>query len=464
MQFNRKLLKLEKATIENFSRVTDSIDSAYSKLMKGIDSAARIILGKTTVRNKSKNYNSDEIKNLRQNKRAIKNELKFAQDNRSELIAQCKEIQCQIRDRILFEKTQKINIRFTKMLADNSNTTYWKTLKKITRCSTNECLTIKNEDGKREFHPENIKETKAKHYETLYKKVPSEHHPHHDLVKQDPIAFLADRENEDHWYNIPPTAKEIHEIIKGKKNGKATTDLKNEMMKRCDIAFTKILTPAIQTSFITGFIPSDWNFGLITSLWKGKGNRESLHNHHGITVSSSVGNILEEIIDKRMEKLIHFTQGQGGGVSGVSTCDHLFLVRAEMQIAVKRKQTLFLTFFDVKKAFDKADVDNMLHIAWKSGVRGNLWRLLRNMSYNLEASVKTRYGVTRNIKRENGGRQGSRLTGRLFSRQMDMLSEKFVTGEICPSLGTIENRDDPDIGCLEWVDDALTLTIGVENT
>ena len=86
------------------------------------------------------------------------------------------------------------------------------------------------------------------------------------------------------------------------------------------------------------------------------------------------------------------------------------------------------------------------------------------MSYNLEASVKTRYGVTRNIKRENGGRQGSRLTSRLFSRQMDMLSEKFVTGEICRSLGTIENRDDPDIGCLEWVDDALTLTIGVENT
>ena len=49
--------------------------------MKEIDSAARISLGKTTIKNKSENYNSDEIKNLRQNKRVIKNELKFAQDN-----------------------------------------------------------------------------------------------------------------------------------------------------------------------------------------------------------------------------------------------------------------------------------------------------------------------------------------------------------------------------------------------
>ena len=34
-----------------------------------------------------------------------------------------------------------------------------------------------------------------------------------------------------------------------------------------------------------------------------------------------------------------------------------------MDIAKETKQTLFLTFFDVKKAFDKADVNNMLHIA-----------------------------------------------------------------------------------------------------
>ena len=44
---------------------------------------------------------------------------------------------------------------------------------------------------------------------------------------------------------------------------------------------------------------------------------------------------------------------------------------------------------------------------------------------------------------------------------MDTLSEKFITGEIP---GAFELSDDLEIGCLEWVDDALTLTIGIENT
>ena len=104
-----------------------------------------------------------------------------------------------------------------------------------------------------------------------------------------------------------------------------------------------------------------------SQVFKGWHNKQQTTTHYTI---KGVGNILEEIIDKRMETLIKFTQGQGGGVPGASTCDHLFLVRAAMQIAVATKQTLFLTFFDVKKAFDKADVNNMLHIAWKSGVRG----------------------------------------------------------------------------------------------
>ena len=85
-----------------------------------------------------------------------------------------------------------------------------------------------------------------------------------------------------------------------------------------------------------------------------------------------------------------------------------------MGLAKERKEDLFITFFDVKKAYDQADVKNMLHIAWKSGVRGKLWRLLKKMSTDLEASIKTRYGPTRLITRENGGRQGSRLTNGHF--------------------------------------------------
>ena len=92
-----------------------------------------------------------------------------------------------------------------------------------------------------------------------------------------------------------------------------------------------------------------------------------------------------------------------------------------MTIVITNRQTLFLTFFDVQKAYDNADVNNMLHVIWNSGIRGKVWRILKEISTNLTAVVKTRHGISRVISRENGGKQGSRVTGRSFSKQMDTL-------------------------------------------
>ena len=88
-----------------------------------------------------------------------------------------------------------------------------------------------------------------------------------------------------------------------------------------------------------------------------------------------------------------------------------------------------------------------------------MWRILKNMSTNLTATIKTRFGPTRQIVRENGGRQGSRLTGRLFAKQMDTLSEKFLNNEI---EGAVRIDEDFLMECLEWVDDVLSMTQGIE--
>ena len=81
-----------------------------------------------------------------------------------------------------------------------------------------------------------------------------------------------------------------------------------------------------------------------------------------------------------------------------------------------------------------------------------------NLSSNLTATVKTRYGPSRQITRENGGRQGSRLVGRLFGKQMDTLCEQFLEND-----QGYEIRNDFKIGCLEFVDDALSCALGINN-
>ena len=120
--------------------------------------------------------------------------------------------------------------------------------------------------------------------------------------------------------------------------------------------------PVIHEVWTSKKVPEEWLNGSITSVWKGKRDRESLNNHRGITVSSAVGSIIQELIDLRMEKIIKFSQGQAGGVKGAATADHLFLLRGIMTTAIEDKSNLFVTYYDVQKVYDKADVDNMLHV------------------------------------------------------------------------------------------------------
>ena len=84
------------------------------------------------------------------------------------------------------------------------------------------------------------------------------------------------------------------------------------------------------------------------------------------------------------------------------------------------------------------------------------WRILKNMNDKLKA-VKTKYGLTDEIDMDVG-RQGSRVTGRMFSKLMDMLSEE----EIASGSG-FEIFEDLIIAQLLWVDDVVSLAVGTND-
>ena len=245
--------------------------------------------------------------------------------------------------------------------------------------------------------------------------------------------------------------KEVYEKILSKTNGKSTTDIKNEMLKRPGESMANYIYPMIKAVWEGEEVPKEWNRGRITSIWKGKGAKELLKNHRGITTSSAIGTIVDALIDSRLESAVPLSQAQGGNKRGSSTCDHLLILRAIIDITKKKRQSTFITFYDVTKAYDNADNDDMLCIAWENSLRGKAWRILRNLNKNLTATVKTRYGLTREIKMEVGGRQGSRLTGRLFSKMMDTIMSELETTNLGFRLS-----NELKIPTLLWVDDVVT--------
>ena len=320
-------------------------------------------------------------------------------------------------------------------------------------------MVTKREDGKRIFDAEENKENIASYYEKLYKEMPTPPHPYHDEVN-DTITSLTNKGNMSSKLatnnDLLPTREEVKEIIHEKKDKKATTDWKNVILKRGGEPMVDLVMPVITAFWMEEAIPAQWNQGIITNIWKGKGDREKMENQRGITVSSSIGTIIEEIINRRLLKTIEISQAQAGGQKGASTTDHVFILRNVIEISKKEGRHMIISFFDVKKAYDRANMDDMLYILHKSGFSGKIWRLTRLLNVELTARVKTKAGLTREIKRETGGKQGGKLMVPMFAKTMDTAADDLCEEDLGIKI------DGQSIPALIFMDDLGSMAEGYQ--
>ena len=436
------------------------MDQRYQRVYGEIDKAARITIGKTTVREGNPFRVSALVRQLRKEKRILKKQIRSETDavNKKAMIHKYKEYEVQVRSEIQREKNEQARKRLEKIIKDPTKNTFWKEKKRASRDTTADSMVLKDSTGTRQFDPEAIKECTAFYYETLYKRKPIKAHTYHDQLTENIQKYMSNREYEELRINQTPSIHEVTQIIMNKKNGKSMTDIKNEMLKRPGETMIKLLHPLITTIWEEETIPDVWNTGHITSLWKGKGDREDLKNYRGITTSSAIGTIMDTLLDHRIQSVVPFTQAQGGGKKAASTCDHLFIMKAIIDISIKEKRETYVTFYDVTKAYDNADNDDMLAVLWEKGFKGKAWRVLKKMTDGLKAIAKTNFGPTRTIEMEIGGRQGSSLTGRLFAKLMDMIAEELNEAEEGFTLS-----HEFQVPALLWVDDVITIAEGEGN-
>ena len=128
-------------------------------------------------------------------------------------------------------------------MKENGNKGFWKERKLIKRDEGSSWLITKDKDRRQIFDPESNKENIARYYEDLYSKKPCKDHLYHAEVKQrvQQLANEVDVSNGDEV----PTEKEIQDAIDKKKKKKATTDWKNEILKRGGIEMVRFVQPVI---------------------------------------------------------------------------------------------------------------------------------------------------------------------------------------------------------------------------
>ena len=183
----------------------------------------------------------------------------------------------------------------------------------------------KNEDGRTLYGEEDNKENVARYYEKLYMMPTTHHHPYHEYVLNMIKLYGEDQSHDHNEYNREPTMEEVKKAICKKKEGKATTDLKYELIKRGGEDMSEAILLWVQDCWQTEAVPNQWKEGLISNIWKNKGDREVMANQRGINVSSAIGMITEDVVHTRIQKLVKFTQSQAEGRKENSTHDAPFL-------------------------------------------------------------------------------------------------------------------------------------------
>ena len=102
-------------------------------------------------------------------------------------------------------------------------------------------------------------------------------------------------------------------------------------------------------------------------------------------------------------------------------------------------------------------MNDMLFILHKNGLKGKIWRLTKSLNEELTARVKTKGGLTREFKREKGGKQGGKLMVPMFSKTMDTLAEDMSANDKLGISLNIQN-----VPALIFMDDVVSFAEGYE--
>ena len=439
---------------------TDDYSDFEEKLIKTLEKT----VGSTQIRigGKRKNKETEEIKQLREEKKELNKKLKkdIKENNENKLTTLDEYIKCQKK---LREKIAENNRAMTKTLINQiiqeggtKSKSFWNLKKKLEGKKGNCDYNTITEDGEELQDPETAKEYIANYYENLYQA--REGRPEFEewtkKIKED-VQTIS---NSDVMKTEPKeiTKEEVVNVIKKLKNGKATgpDDIPNEVFKEAEEDLINIITEVMNNIAKTKEIPSQWQIGRLIRLYKGKGKRGKCTNERGITLSSNVGKMFERIINERALKEIIITENQAGGQKGRSTSDHIALLQEMINEARRNKKPVYIVFLDVTKAYDKAWSDAILHVMHKEGLKSPEWEIVKKLNENLSATITTKYGTTREIKIKDSIRQGGVLSVAQYALLMDEIN-KEITKE---NLGIYMPSLDEKIGCLLWMDDVILAT------
>ena len=144
--------------------------------------------------------------------------------------------------------------------------------------------------------------------------------------------------------------------------------------------------------FNSGHVPDDWSQGIISPIYKVKGDRASPDNYRGIAILSCFGKLITAVLNNRLNKyledMIVLAEEQAGFRKGCGTTDHIFNLKCLIDLYLFRGRKLFCAFIDYKKAFDSVNRTYLWQKLLSNNIDGKIFKIIHSLYANAKSAVR----------------------------------------------------------------------------
>jgi exonuclease III len=383
---------------------------------------------------------STRTKQARKNKKAAKHKLNNHQGNNEAPSTstrdqdpscsreQAKEDYTRAKDELEESANQDEADRITKIIQKIADTggvnskTFWN-MKRNTQKNGEDLTCFKKDNNEYVYQPEELKEYVAHYYEELYRNDTTRfgNSTHTEVIEQQITDLVQDRNHKQSPLNKPFIMDELESVISKLPKGKSAGPNRvcYELVTHGGHNLKTTLLTICNNIVDNEIIPQEWQHSSMVMLPKGKKDPERIENKRGISLADCTCKVFERLILNRIDPVLPFTEAQAGSRKGRSTTDQIFILKSVIEHRKARHLPTYLAFLDLHKAYDLIWKAAILNTLWEGGVRGKIWRIMRELNDNLTAMIDTRFGPTRSIEITGSIRQGGVLSGIEFAALVD---------------------------------------------
>ena len=282
----------------------------------------------------------------------------------------------------------------------------------------------------------------------------------HRVLIENEVEEYAGREiNELTMQGGPIAVQEIKREISKMKNKKAPgwDNLTAEHLKYFGKLSTHILAWLMNLMVAKENIPQHYKRGLICPIPKAGKDPTHKDNNRGITLLTVMYKLFERIMLAREKDWLArkdtIDDLQGAGQDKCSSLHTSMLLQEIISHNRSRGATVYVTFLDIRKAFDTVWIEGLLHKLYKSGMSNKIWRLVREGYRNFECSAYVAGRPGGWFIPQRGVHQGAPLSMKLYQVYLNDLLQQLRESIFGARLNAIDGT------CPSFADDTTIVAL-----